>query len=134
MGKRDRNKSSLNVCESASLKKKTMAANVLALPTEAGLSPVNQGQSFSMPPTYSYVPQYTTLRPMPAPAPAGQQTHNAMQPNSDLMVQILQRLDIIDKKLGQFEHIKASVNTIATRMNSVDQKIISLESKTKDIS
>ena len=70
---------------------------------------------------------------MPAPAPAGQQTHNAMQPNSDLMVQILQWLDIIDKKLGQFEHIKASVNAIATRMNSVDQKITSLESKIKDI-
>ena len=77
MGKRNRNKSSPNICEPARVKKQTMAADVLALLTEAGLSP-NQGQSFSMHPTYSYVPQYTILRPMPAPAPADQQAHNVI--------------------------------------------------------
>ena len=35
----------------------------------------------------------------------------------------------MDKKFGQLEHIQASVNTIKTRMNSVDQNITSLESK-----
>ena len=75
MGKINKNKSFPNICEPASVKKQTMAADVLALLTEAGLSP-NQGQSFSMHPTYSYVPQYTTLRPMPAPA--DQQAHNVI--------------------------------------------------------
>ena len=131
MGKRNRNKSSPNVCEPASVKRQTMAANVFGSPTGVGLSPTNQGQSFSMPPTYSYVPQYTTLGPVPAPV--GQQTHNVIQQNSDVMVQILQRLDIMDKKLGQLENIQASVNTITTRMNSVDQKVTSLESKITDI-
>ena len=121
MGKRNRNKTSANVCEPESVKRQTMAANVFSLPTRAGISPTNQGQSFSMPPTYGYIPQYTTLGPVPAPV--GQQTHNVVQQNSDVMVQILQRLDIMDKKLGQLENIQASVNTITTRMNSVDQKV-----------
>ena len=84
-----------------------------------------------MPPTYGYIPQYTTLGPVPAPV--GQQTHNVVQQNSDVMVQILQRLDIMDKKLGQLENIQASVNSITTRMNSVDQKVTLLESKITDI-
>ena len=71
-----------------------MAAIVNASPTGASLSSVNQGQSFSLSPSYNYVPQYTTL----GPVPVNQQTPNVMQPNSDVMVQILQRLDLMDKK------------------------------------
>ena len=95
MGKRNRNKSSPNICERASVKKTSNGGKC----AEAGLSPVNQGLSFSMHPTYSYVPQYTTLRPMPAQAPVDQQAHNVIQPKLDLMVQILQRLDKWTKSL-----------------------------------
>ena len=128
MGKRNRNKLSPNVCEPTSVKRQTMAANVYASPTGASLLPVNQGQSFSLSPS-NYVPQYTNL----GPVPVNQQTPNVMQPNSDVMVQILQRLDLMDKKLGHLESIQASVNMITTRMNSVDQKVTSLESKITDM-
>ncbi|MEW8544210.1 MAG: hypothetical protein AB2693_11810 [Candidatus Thiodiazotropha sp.] len=109
-------------------------ASTLTSPVGPGFSPVAQQGQVCMPPTYNYVPQYTNLTSVPVNqmTPMNQNAFQNQQ-NPDLMMQIIQRLDNMDRKLGQLDSIQSSVNMITTRMNSFDQKVNSLEAKMLDI-
>lgn len=127
--KRHRSKTSPNTSEQN--KRSNMASSVFTSPTGPGLSPMSQGQSFIMPPTFNYVPQYPGM----SSGTMSQQPPNMFQnqQNSDFMAQIIQKLDSMDKKLGQLDSIQSAVNSITTRMSSVEQKVTSLEAKVTEI-
>ena len=46
---------------------------------------------------------------------------------------IIQRLDSLDSKLGQLEHIQNSIRGINTRMDRLDQKVKNIEGKIGDL-
>ena len=118
MGNKKRQKSSPGV-DNNNVKRPTMAASSISPPGFVMSPNGQQGQSFSMPPTYNYVPQYTTLTSVPLSQPSNMVQG---QQNVDVMTQILQRLDLMDNKLGKLDTIQSAMNTVTTRMSSVEQK------------
>ena len=54
-------------------------------------------------------------------------------PPPDMFSVIIQRLDSLDSKLGQLEHIQNSIKGINTRMDRLDQKVKNIEGKVRDL-
>ena len=128
-GKRHKSKNSPNSTDQN--KRINMATNVFSSPTGPGQSPMSQSQSYIMPPAFNYVPQM----PGSSSGYMGQPSSNIIsgQQSPDYMGQIIQKLECMDKKLGQLDTIHSTVNTINTRMSSVEQKVTSLEAKVTEI-
>ncbi|XP_052762065.1 uncharacterized protein LOC128204704 [Mya arenaria] len=53
--------------------------------------------------------------------------------NNDLWVKVMNKLNIMDKKLAQLDSIQSSVNNLTVRMDSIDHKISDIEGKIRDI-
>ena len=73
-------------------------------------------------------PFYSSSPPPPMGSPGQIQT-----PPQDVLSKILQRLDTMDKKLGQLDCIQSSVNKITDQVNTMSTKINGLETKMKTI-
>lgn len=92
-----------------------------------------QGQSFSLPPVYQYPgqymqnaasPQFFQSQPIYIP---NQTITSGQNDNHDLLVNISNRLDVIDKKLGQLDSIQSSISSITNRLNNMEKKFCDIE-------
>lgn len=89
-----------------------------------------QFNSHIAPATFTYTPNMLNSGPpvMNMPQP---QSPNTMNGGSDqgVMGLILQRLEIMDKKLGQLDAIHSTISTITVKVNDIEGKMKDLESK-----
>ena len=127
--KRKKNKSSPNTSGQIENKRLNMASSVYGSPPPmgTGLSPMSQGQSYIMPPTFNYVPQF------PSVSSGAMGQPQTMMQSPDMMAQIMQKLENMDKKLGRLDTIQSAVNTVTTRLSSVEDRFTSLEAKVTGI-
>ena len=86
-------------------------------------------QTFSQPNIGIYGQSYYSSSPLPPMGSPGQ----IQTPPQDVLSKILQRLDTMDKKLGQLDCIQSSVNKITDQVNTMSTKINGLETKMKTI-
>ena len=95
-----------------------------------GLQPNSFFQTFSQPGMgMSFGQPFYSSSPPPTMGSPGQ-TQN---PPQDVLSRILQRLDTMDKNLGQLDSIQISVNKITDQVNTMSTKITGLETKMKAI-
>lgn len=119
--------------------KRTMA-NYSSMPTSPtqGMTQTQSGYSPNiMPATFTYTPNmYNTG---PSMANMNNMAHMSMNqpsssnmqngPDQGVMGLILQRLDNMDKKLGQLEVIQNSISTITVKVSDIEVKVRNLEQK-----
>ena len=68
-----------------------------------------------------------------SPPPSMGSPGQIQSPPQDVLSKILQRLDTMDKKLGQLDSIQSSGNKITDQVNTMNTKITGLETKMKNI-
>lgn len=103
-----------------------------------GLTQPGQPGQFSShiaPASFTYTP--TLFGPGPSvnltqPHPTSPGTPNSSS-EQGVMGLILQRLDVMDKKLGQLESIQSSINSITVKVNDIEVKVKDLETKVNTI-
>ena len=49
------------------------------------------------------------------------------------MVKLFERLDVMDKKLGQLESIQISLQNVTVKVSSMDTKVTNMESQLRDL-
>ena len=90
-------------------------------------------QTFSQPSMgMPYGQPFYSSSPPPPMGPMGS-PGSVQAPSQDVLSKILQRLDNMDKKLGQLDSIQLSVNKITDQVNTMNTKINGLETKMKTI-
>ena len=142
--KRKKDKNSPNSGADTPVNKRTMADSFNYSLSPTGLTQTQAGQfnSPSVPQTFQYVPNmYNQMQPammMPqnvvrSPVAQGVAQGGNNCGDQHTMGLILQRLDNMDKKLGQISEIQTSMSKITVKVNDIEDKVGQLESKVRQI-
>ena len=142
--KRKKDKNSPNSGADTRVNKRTMADsfNYSLSPTGLTQTQASQLNSPSVPQTFQYVPNmYNQMQPammMPqnvvrSPVAQGMAQGGNNCGDQHTMGLILQRLDNMDKKLGQISEIQTSMSKITVKINDIEDKVGQLESKVRQM-
>ena len=142
--KRKKDKNLPNSGADTQVSKRTMANsfNYSLSPTGLTQTQASKFNSPSVPQTFQYVPNmYNQMQPammMPrnvvrSPVAQGMAQGGNNCGDQHTMGLILQRLDNMDKKLGQKSEIQTSMSKITVKVNDIEDKVGQLESKVRQI-
>lgn len=135
--KRKKDKASPNSNSDIQENKRTMASLGSYTSSPPGLTQTQASQynSHIMPPTFNYTPNMCNngASVMNMPQNYVQSPGAQGGPDQGVMNLILQRLDNMDKKLGQLDSIQTSISKITVKVNDIEGKLGALETKVRQI-